>query len=125
MEEQVTKSMTTEKNVNLGLRVAICTEKKLLFNFLHCKNHFSVYIELFTVHMVLITNFKAECNSWGQCGHLVKKLGQYLEVYFQNVVFTVYARFFLLNLGYIEPKFERFLDETNIFLPTCISTLIF
>jgi hypothetical protein len=47
-----------------------------------------------------------------------KKIGQYLEVYFQNVVFTVYAQFFLLNLGYIEPKFEQFLGETSRYF-TC------
>ncbi len=58
MEENVTKRMTIEKNVNLDLKEWICTEKKLLFNFVHCKNHFSLYIELFfkfvffTVHMV-------------------------------------------------------------------------
>jgi hypothetical protein len=42
-------------------------------------------------------------------------LGQYLEVYFQNVAFTVYVQFFLLNLGLIEPKFEQFMGETSRF----------
>jgi hypothetical protein len=66
--------------------------------------------------MVCITIFKAESNSRVQCGHPVKKLGQYHKVYFQNDVFTVYARFFcVLNLGYIEPKFEGFWGETSRF----------
>ncbi len=41
MKEEVAKSMTIEKNVNLNLKEGICTEKKVLFNFLHCKNKFS------------------------------------------------------------------------------------
>jgi hypothetical protein len=45
----------------------------------------------------------------------VTKLGQYLEVYFQNDVFPVRVPLFLLTLGYIELKFERFLGETSRF----------
>ncbi len=37
MKEKVVKSMTIEINVNLDLKEEICTEKKLWFNFLHCK----------------------------------------------------------------------------------------
>jgi hypothetical protein len=76
--------------------------------------------------MVYITKFKAESNSRGQCGHPVTKMGQYLEVYFQNVVFTVYAQFLLLNLRYIEPKLELFLSDTKrFFIPFLSFTLKF
>jgi hypothetical protein len=39
--------MTIEKNVNLDLKEGICAEKKLLFNFVNCKNHFPCTLSYF------------------------------------------------------------------------------
>ncbi len=125
MKEKVAKSMTIEKNVNLDLKEGICTEKNFWSTFYNVKNKFSYKQSyflsscFFTVHVVCITIFKAESNSWVQSGHPVKKLGQYLEVYFQNDVFTVYALFFLLNLSL---NLSDFLGKPVDFIP--ILTLI-